>query len=108
MAKELVDNPTLSRRARSIRLLSVLAAAEFLSISRSKIYDLIYRGALPSVLIGRARRIDLEDLEAFIIRSKKGGNHGKKPAKGNLSAKGREEFMDQLLWEAGIDGKPAA
>jgi excisionase family DNA binding protein len=41
-------------------------AAEVLSISRAKVYELISSGALRSVRIDGARRIKAEDLAAFV------------------------------------------
>jgi excisionase family DNA binding protein len=43
-----------------------------LAISRSKFYDLLNSGHLPSVHIGRSRRIRMTDLEEFV----KVGGHG--------------------------------
>lgn len=47
-------------------LLSVPEAMSALRISRSKLYDLIRSGELPSFTIGRARRIPADSLRAFI------------------------------------------
>jgi excisionase family DNA binding protein len=47
-------------------LLTVIEAGEVLSISRSKMYDLLNSGCLPSVHIGRSRRVRISDLEAFV------------------------------------------
>jgi excisionase family DNA binding protein len=41
-------------------------AASLLSISRSKVYELMAAGALASIQIGRARRIPAEALRRFI------------------------------------------
>lgn len=41
-------------------------AAEMLSISRSRIYELLATGELGSILIGRSRRIPREALERFV------------------------------------------
>jgi excisionase family DNA binding protein len=43
-------------------------AAEYLSISRAKAYELIQRGELRSVKIDGSRRINLNQLEAYIHR----------------------------------------
>lgn len=48
------------------QLITVADAADRLGLSRSKCYELMACGDLPSVLIGRNRRIDLRDLAAFI------------------------------------------
>lgn len=47
-------------------LLSIPEAGRMLGISRSKCYDLLRSGHLPSVYIGRSRRIRIKDLEHFI------------------------------------------
>ena len=47
-------------------LLSIPEAGRMLGISRSKCYDLLRSGHLPSVYIGRSRRIRVKDLERFI------------------------------------------
>jgi excisionase family DNA binding protein len=47
-------------------LLRVPEAAESLSVSRAKVYELIRSGALPSVKIDGSRRIRLEDLRAYV------------------------------------------
>ena len=41
-------------------------AAEVLSIGRSAIYELMKRGELPSVKIGRSRRITVAAVEEFL------------------------------------------
>jgi excisionase family DNA binding protein len=46
--------------------LSVEEAATYLGISRSKTWELVSRGELPSFHIGRTRRLSLERLQAWI------------------------------------------
>ena len=41
-------------------------ACQILAISRSKLYGLLNSGHLPSVHIGRSRRIRMTDLEEFV------------------------------------------
>jgi excisionase family DNA binding protein len=48
-------------------LLTITEASQVLAISRSKFYDLLNSGHLPSVHIGRSRRIRLTDLEEFVM-----------------------------------------
>lgn len=48
------------------QLITVTEAAERLGLSRSKMYELLAAGEMPSVRIGRTRRIDTEDLVAFV------------------------------------------
>lgn len=43
-------------------------AANRLSVGRSKVYELIRTGELPSIKIGGCRRITTEALEAFVQR----------------------------------------
>ena len=47
-------------------LLTVPEAGRALAISRSKMYDLLNSGDLPSVHIGRSRRVRICDVEAFV------------------------------------------
>jgi excisionase family DNA binding protein len=47
-------------------LLTVPQVAELLSLSRSKVYELLASGALESVTIGRARRVPHAALETFV------------------------------------------
>lgn len=51
-----------------LRLITIAEAADRLDLSRSKLYLLIADGELPTVRIGRARRISLADLRAFVER----------------------------------------
>lgn len=53
-------------RAQTPLLLRVRDVAALLSMSESATYDLVYRGELPSVYIGSARRVRMSDLEAYI------------------------------------------
>ena len=48
------------------QLLTVLEVAAVLKTSRGRTYELIASGELPSLLIGKRRRIRLRDLEAFV------------------------------------------
>ena len=47
-------------------LLTVREAAEVLGISRTAIYLLLQRGEIPSVKIGRSRRIKRQDVESYV------------------------------------------
>lgn len=49
-------------------LVSAEEAAELLGVGRSTIYDLMRMRVLPSVKIGRARRIPLSALQVFVER----------------------------------------
>lgn len=47
-------------------LLTVPEAGHALAISRSKMYDLLNSGHLPSVRIGRSRRVRVCDIQRFV------------------------------------------
>ncbi|OLL98054.1 hypothetical protein Ae406Ps2_4237c [Pseudonocardia sp. Ae406_Ps2] len=49
-------------------MLTVEAAAELLSISRTRMYGLIRNNEIDSVLLGRARRIPADALYEFTAR----------------------------------------
>lgn len=48
-------------------LLTLSEACLALAISRSKLYDLLNSGDLPSVHIGRSRRVRVRDIEDFVM-----------------------------------------
>ena len=50
------------------RLLRVPTVAERLSLSRAKTYELLASGQLPSVVVGRARRVRESDLDTMVRR----------------------------------------
>ena len=41
-------------------------AADALGVSRSKVYELMNRGEIPWLLLGRARRVPVEELQQLI------------------------------------------
>lgn len=47
-------------------LVTVIQASEVLGVSRSVVYELMNSARLPSVSIGRSRRIRVKDLEDFV------------------------------------------
>jgi len=49
-------------------LLTIEQVADRLKIGRTKTYELINRGDLPSVTIDRCRRVLRSDLDAYIAR----------------------------------------
>jgi len=65
---EVVEHETRSDRglAPMKLLLTITEASQVLAISRSKFYGLLNSGHLPSVHIGRSRRIRMTDLEEFV------------------------------------------
>lgn len=61
-------------------LLTIPECALALGIGRTLCYELVLRGELPSITLGRARRIPAASLQAFIERKvaeKEGGNTGR-------------------------------
>ncbi len=56
------------REASTPTLLSAVAAAEYLMVSRTTIFALIKSGELTSVLIGSARRIPRSACDAYVAR----------------------------------------
>jgi excisionase family DNA binding protein len=69
----LFDDPPAAHPLRSPRpstepevLLTPAEAADVLKIGRSKLYELMARGAINSVKLGRCRRFRRSDLDLFI------------------------------------------
>jgi len=69
----LFDDPPAPHQPRSRRpptepevLLTAAEAADVLKIGRSKLYELMARGAINSVKLGRCRRFRRSDLDRFI------------------------------------------
>lgn len=50
------------------KLLTVIEAARVLGISRAHLYGLVMRGEVPSIKIGRARRIPVSVIDEWIAR----------------------------------------
>jgi len=62
------------------RLLTPRETAEFLSISRARVYELTRRGELPVIVLGsRQYRYDSQELDQ-LIADKKNGNNGEQEA----------------------------
>ena len=53
------------------RLLDVKSAADYLSLSRSKIYQLVEKGRLSSLKVDGRRLFDVVDLNEFVEELKK-------------------------------------
>ena len=51
------------------RLLSAKELAQELGIGRTTAYSLLWSGAIPSIKLGRLRRVRREDLQAFLAES---------------------------------------
>lgn len=62
------DSSTASPRQERRLLLRIEEAAERLQIGRTKMYELVSRGDIESVPIGRLRRIPSECLEEYVER----------------------------------------
>ena len=62
------------RRMTSPLLVDVDEAAALLSLSRRSVQQLMYSGALPSVKVGRSRRVAAVDLEAFVAHLRQDGD----------------------------------
>jgi excisionase family DNA binding protein len=54
---------------RVVQLLTVQEAALTLTLSRSMVYNLMYRGLLAYVKIGRTRRIPVQEVERLVRES---------------------------------------
>ena len=70
-AEESVDNVDMSRdiyRPSSALTLTISEVQEELRLSRSRICELIRSGELPSVKIGRSRRVPRKSIESFLAR----------------------------------------
>lgn len=59
------EHPTLDHTD-SLRLMTVVEAADYLAMSRGSVYNLMRSGAISSVHIGRARRIPYAELRRFV------------------------------------------
>lgn len=57
-----------------VSLATVREVAAFLSLSRSKVYQLMQSGRLPYVQLDKCRRIRWEDVEALIAQSRIAGD----------------------------------
>jgi excisionase family DNA binding protein len=49
-------------------LMNALEAAEYLSVSRTTIYQLMAKGELKGVSVGRSRRFPRQELDEFVDR----------------------------------------
>lgn len=55
------------------RLICITAAAEILNISKTKAYNMVAAGQLPSIRMDRTVRIPYDDLMEWIRHSTRGG-----------------------------------
>ena len=64
--KAVTSNETSSRRLKTVE-----QAAEYLTLSRREIYNMIASSELPAVKRGRRTMLDVQDLDNWIDRSKR-------------------------------------
>lgn len=65
---ERIGDERIARDGITKLLLTIDEAARVLSVGRDKVYWLLHRGELRSVLVGASRRIPLRELEAYVER----------------------------------------
>ena len=58
------------------RLLSADDLAQELGVGRTTAYSLLWSGAIPSMKVGRLRKVRREDVEQFIQTLMERGEHG--------------------------------
>ena len=58
------------------RLLSADELARELGVGRTSAYSLLWSGTIPSMKLGRLRKVRREDLEAYIEARMERGEHG--------------------------------
>jgi excisionase family DNA binding protein len=69
-----LESTNLNQPEMRVRLLRAEEVADFLQVSVSFVYALIERGELPSVRLGRAVRVQPEDLIRFTDANKRNGH----------------------------------
>ena len=62
----MVENTLQPEHVRFPKLLKVQEVADILNISRSMAYKLVQQGVVPSLRLGSAVRVNLDDLKQFI------------------------------------------
>lgn len=60
------DEPSKNRQEKLA--VTIEEGARLISISRRKMFDLLADGTIPSTLVGRRRRIRMEDLKTYLQR----------------------------------------
>lgn len=55
-----------------VQLITVEDTADRLSICRTKVYELIAQQELPTIKIGRSRRVSMDDLRTFVAQHRAG------------------------------------
>ncbi len=66
MVAEYRASPRIDPESGQKLLLTISEAAYRLGMGRSFVYELVMRGEIPSIRLGRARRIPLASLEQFV------------------------------------------
>ncbi len=69
-----LSSTNLNQPEIGVRLLRAEEVADFLQVSLSFVYALIERGELPSIRLGRAVRVQPEDLIRFTDANKRNGH----------------------------------
>jgi excisionase family DNA binding protein len=59
-------NPTIEPQSEQKLLLTIPEAAYRLGMGRSFVYELVLKGEIPSIKLGRARRVPVAALEQFV------------------------------------------
>jgi excisionase family DNA binding protein len=62
-----------TERADGVLLLTIVEAARVLSIGRTTMYQLVGAGQIDVVHIGRAVRVPIAELQAFVARQRRTG-----------------------------------
>jgi excisionase family DNA binding protein len=70
----IVQNDVQQDTGLPTRLLRIEEVADILQVSRSYCYQMVQRNEIPSVRLGRTRRIRVQDLEGFIEANISGSN----------------------------------
>lgn len=65
---------TAANPAPTRALFTVKGAAEYLSLGRSTVYELMAANKLPYVKVGRLRRLRLAELDAFVAQLETSAN----------------------------------
>lgn len=73
LRSQLINHKSVAKEGDTVDgLLTIAEAAQRLGLGKTKVYEFVMSGELPSLTVGRARRVDAKDLERF-IEAQKGG-----------------------------------
>lgn len=73
--REVLSEVIKTTDMRSQRLLSPEQAAEYINLSRARVYELLKEGEIPVVKSGRSTLVDKDDLDAWIRSHKRNGEN---------------------------------